>query len=181
MSQTKKKGLFASIPPRIRIAIALAIIVILAVLSFFAPPEKDDANVTGDSLPATVTVTHPVGTLTVNRAIDYNNVHITITQVTEAAAFSDDSKHGGIFTVRVAMQEQNMGKTQAPIGIDYASLARLVLDNGQVIAPKLVDIAPVVLPNTPQSGYIDFPVSSQVDLSTLAFRMGNGEMVAFSG
>ncbi len=58
MSQTKKKGLLASIPPRVRVAIALAIIAILAVLSFFAPPEKDATNVTGDTLPETVTVTH---------------------------------------------------------------------------------------------------------------------------
>ncbi len=181
MSQTKKKGLFASIPPRVRVAIALAIIAILAVLSFFAPPEKDASNVTGDTLPETVTVTHPVSTLSVNRGIDYNNVHITVTQVAEAASFSDDSKHGGVYTVRVEMQAQNMGKAQAPVGIDYASLARLVLGNGQVISPKLVDIAPVILPNTPQSGYIDFPVASQVDLSSLAFRMGSGDIVVFSG
>ena len=180
MSQTKKKGWFASIPPRVRVAIALAVIAILAVLSFFAPPEKDASNVTGDTLPETVTVTHPVSALSVNRGLDYNTVHITITQVAEAASFSDDSKRGGVFTVRVEMQAQNMAKTQVPVGIDYASLARLVLDNGQVIAPKLVSIAPVILPNTPQSGYIDFPVSSQVDLSTLAFRMGSGGMVVFS-
>ena len=180
MSQTKKKGLLASIPPRARIAIALGIIAILAVLSFFAPPEKDASNVTGDTPPETVTVTHAVSTLSVNHSINYNNVQITVTQVAEAASFSDDSKRGGVYTVRVGLQEKQMGTGQAPIGIDYPSQARLVLANGQVISPKLVDIAPVVLPNSPQVGYIDFPVSSQVDLSSLSFRMGSGGTVVFS-
>jgi hypothetical protein len=181
MSQTKKKGLLASIPPRVRVAIALAIIAILAVLSFFAPPEKDASNVTGDTLPETVTVTRAVGTLSVNHSIQINNVKITVTQVAEAASFSDDTKRGGIYTVRVGLQEQKMGTQQAPTGIDYSSQARLVLADGQVIRPKLINLPPVVLPNSPQVGYIDFPVSSQVDLASLAFRVGNGETVAFSG
>lgn len=181
MSQTKKKGPLASIPPRARVAIALAIIAILAVLSFFAPPEKDASNVTGDTLPETVTVTHAVGTLSVNHSIQINNVKITVTQVAEAASFSDDTKHGGVYTVRVGLQEQQMGTEQAPTGIDYPTQARLILSDGQVISPKLVNIPPVVLPNSPKVGYIDFPVSGQVDLSSLAFRMGNGETVAFRG
>lgn len=181
MSQTKKKGLLASIPPRVRVAIALAIIAILAILSFFAPPEKDATNVTGDTLPETVTVTHAVNTLGVNRSIHFNNVQITVTQVAEAASFSDDSKHGGVYTVRVELQAKHMGTGQTPIGIDYASQARLVLADGQVISPKLIDIPPVLLPPSSQVGWIDFPVSRQVDLSSLAFRMGNGGTVVFSG
>src|SRR5258706_14318696 len=161
MSQTKKKGLLASIPPRVRIAIALAIIAILAVLSFFAPPEKDASNVTGDTLPVTVTVTHAVSALSVNRSIHLNNVQITVTQVAEAASFSDDTKRGGVYTVRVELQAKHMGTDRTPIGIDYASQARLVRADGQVISPKLGAIPPVLLPPSPQAGWTDFPLSEQ--------------------
>jgi hypothetical protein len=179
MSQTKKKGLFASIPPRARVAIALIVIAILAVLSFFGPKEQDASNVTGDTIPVTVTVTNAVGTLNVNHSITINTVQITVTQVAEATSFSDDTKRGGVYTVRVGLEEKQMGTQQAPVGIDYSSQARLVLANGQVISPKLINIAPALLSNTPQDGYIDFPVSSQVDLSSLSFRMGGGKTVAF--
>jgi hypothetical protein len=56
---------------------------------------------------------------------------------------------------------------------------RLLTPDGQVIAPKLVSIAPLVLPNQSQNGYIDFPVNTQVDLSLLMLRLGSGAMVAF--
>lgn len=179
MSQPKKKGLFASIPPRTRVALALTVIAILVVFAFFAPKEPDP-TFTGDTEPVTVTVSHPVTTVTVNRGVDYDNVHIMVTQVAEAAAFSDDNKPGGVYTVRVELQAQS-SRSQAPIGIDYASLARLVLAGGQVITPKLVSIAPLVLPHSMQDGYIDFPVASQVDLSLLKLRMGSATMVAFGG
>lgn len=172
------KGLLKS--RRIRVILALAIILIFVVLSFFGPHDEESDNVTGDTLPATVTVTSPLSTLSVNRSIDYSNVDITVTKVDEAAAFSDDKKQGGAYVIRVYLQEKSAA-TQSPVGIDYPSLTRLLLPNGESIAPKFVAIAPSVLPDSVQSGFIDFPVAAPVTLSSLALRMGNGTSVAFSG
>lgn len=166
--------------PRARVVIALAVIAFFVVLSFILPGGHEDAsNVTGDTVPSTVAVTNLVSTLTVNRSIDFNHVHFTVTRVTQAAAFSDDRKRGGKYTVRVALQAGSENGNQAPVGVDYPALVRLLTPDGQVIAPKLVSIAPLVLPNQSQSGYIDFPVNTQVALSSLMLRLGSGAMVAF--
>jgi len=179
MSQSLNKK-HPRLSSRVKVIIALAIIAFAVVLSFFLPGKHEDAsNVTGDTVPATLTVTNPVGTLTVNRSVDFNNVYLTVTRVTQAAAFSDDSKRVGKYTVRVELQARGENGSQAPIGIDYVSLVHLLMPGGEAISPKLVSIAPVVLPNQQQSGYIDFPVNAQVDLSSLMLRLGNQTMVAF--
>lgn len=166
--------------PRARVVIALAIIGLFVVLSFILPGKHEDAsNVTGDTVPSTAAVTNFVSSLTVNRSVDFNHVHFTITSVTQAAAFSNDLRRGGKYTVRVELQASSENGNQAPVGIDYPALVRLLTPDGQAIAPKLVAIAPLVLPNQSQSGYIDFPVNTQVDLSSLMLRLGSGAMVVF--
>ncbi len=178
MSEVKTKRPLLS--HRAKVILALAVIFILVVLSFFAPPEGDSNNVTGDlAVTPTVSIVHPVGTLIVNHSAVLSGVQITVTQVQEAVAFSNDRKHGGTFTVRVYVRTLNGGQT--PVGIDYSSQIRLLLPGGQVIAPKYVTVAPVSLPNQKQDGYFDFPVPSQIDLSSLMLRLGNEAMVAFAG
>lgn len=177
MAQIKTKRPLLS--HRAKIILALGIILFFVVLSFFLPSEGDSDNVTGDSaVTPTVSITNPVETLTVNRAADVNGIHMTVTHVQEAAAFSDDRKHGGKYTVRVNVHTLNSG--QAPVGIDYSSQVRLILPGGQVIAPKYITIAPVALPNQQQDGFFDFPVTSQVDLPSLALRLDNKTTVAFT-
>jgi hypothetical protein len=178
MSEVKTKRPLLS--HRAKVILALAVIFILVVLSFFAPPEGDSNNVTGDlAITPTVSIIHPVGTLIVNHSAVLSGVQITVTQVQEALAFSNDRKHGGTFTVRVYVRTLNDG--HMPVGIDYSAQIRLLLPGGQVIAPKYVTVAPVSLPNQKQDGYFDFPVPSQVDLSSLVLRLGNEAMVAFAG
>jgi len=137
------------------------------------------AGTASDLVTPTAVPTHPVSTLTVNHSVDFSGVHITVTRVQEAAAFSDDSKHPKPYTVRVYVHVVNNG--QAAVGIDYNSLARLLLPDGVVVMPQLVTIPPQVLPNEMQDGYLDFPVATQVALSSLALRFGSGTMVAFGG
>jgi hypothetical protein len=165
--------------PRARVVVAIAIIAFFVVLSFFLPHEQDSSNVTGDTVASTVTVTNIVSTLTVNRSVDFNKVHLTVTKVSQAAAFSDDPKPAGVYTIRVGMQAKSESGNQAPIGINYPSLVRLQLPDGQAIAPKLVSLAPLVLPTQVQSGYIDFPVNAQADLSSLVLRLGGETIIAF--
>src|SRR6266571_2044646 len=98
MSQVKIKRPLLS--PRAKVILALAIISFFVVLAFFLPSEGDSNNVTGDS----------AITPTVNRSADFNSVHITVTHVQEATAFSNDRKHAGTYTVRVYIQALNDGQ-----------------------------------------------------------------------
>jgi hypothetical protein len=116
----------------------------------------------------------------VNRSFDYNNVHYTVARVSQASAFSDDHKLAGLYTVRIDVQASSDSNLQSPIGINYPLLVRLVLPDGQSISPKLVSLAPLFLPGGSQSGFFDFPVNTQVVLSSLVLKMGNETTVAFS-
>lgn len=165
---------------RAKVIIALVIIGIAVVFAFFAPSEGDSNNITADTLPATPTVTNLLGSLTVNRGADYRSVHFTITGVQQASKFSDDHKHAGTYTIRVALSVQSKKGQASPVGIDYAAIARLQLANGQRIAPKLVNMSPNVLPNQTFTGFIDFPVDSPVNLSSLILDLGSSSPVSFS-
>jgi hypothetical protein len=164
---------------RVWVIVAIAIIAFAVVLSFLLPHEQDSSTIIGDTTTPSVTVTNLVSTLTVNRSVDFSNVHFTVTKVSQATAFSDDPKHAGMYTIRVEMQAKSESGNQSPIGMNYPSLVRLLLPDGQAISPKLVSLAPVILPNQVQSGYIDFPVNAQVDLSTLMLRLGNEMAISF--
>ena len=180
MSQTEnKKRINLSSRARVILALAAIALLVLIVVVFF-PRERDSTIVIGDTVGPTVTATNFVGTLVVNRSFDYDNVHYTVARVTQASAFSDDHKLAGVYTVRVDVQASSDSSLQSPIGINYPSLVRLVLPDGQSIAPKLVSLAPLFLPGGSQSGFFDFPVNTQVVLSTLALKMGNETTVAFS-
>ena len=180
MSQTQNKNRM-NLSPRVRVIVALAAIALLVIIVFsFFPRERDSTIVIGDTVGPTVTATNFVATLAVNRSFDYKNVHYTVASVTQASAFSDDHKPAGVYTVRVDMLAQSDSNLQNPIGINYPSLVRLVLPDGQSISPKLVSLAPLFLPGGSQSGFFDFPVNSQVVLSTLVLKMGNETTVAFS-
>jgi hypothetical protein len=166
---------------RVKIILFLVGIAVLVVLTLlYAPHERDSSNVTGDALPITVTVTNQLGSLTVNRAVDYQQAYITVTNVVQASAFSDDEKRNGNYTIRVALQAQNKSGQQAPIGINYAAVARLRLGDGQVIAPKIVSMSPVILPHSTVSGYIDFAVSTPEQLSKLTLLLGTSVTLPFS-
>jgi hypothetical protein len=168
----------------IRVALGVVLILAVVVLVFFIayshlPPANPNKGTSSDLVTPPAVLTNSVGTLTVNRSIDYNGAHITVMQVQEAASFSDDTKNGGPYTVRVYLEAKNGG--QAPAGINYVSDVRLLLPNGQTSAPLYLNIAPLVLPGQVQDGYLDFPVSSKVALSSLTLRFGSGVAVAFGG
>jgi hypothetical protein len=176
MSELKIKRPILS--PKMRVALGIGIIAILVVLAFFAPPEGETNNVTGDQVVTpTLTITHLVDTVMVNSSAMLNGVQVTVTKVMEAEKFSDDRKRAGTYTVRVLVQTTNAGAT--PVGVQYDQLVRLVLPDGTVIAPKLIAVAPLTLPHTSQDGFFDFPISSRVPLSSLTLRLTN-ESIPFS-
>jgi hypothetical protein len=164
---------------RARVTMALIVIGIAVVVAFFVPKEPDP-TVFDDPITPTVTITNSTNTLTVNKGITYSNVQITVTQVQEATAFSDDEKPAGAYTVRVNVHFQPDKNVQSPVGIAYTSVIRLMLSNGQEIAPKLINASTVILPQQSADGYFDFPVSSQLPLSSLTLKVGSDSLVAFN-
>jgi hypothetical protein len=165
---------------RTKVIIALVIIGMAVVFAFFAPPEGDSSNITADTIPATLTVTNLVASIAVNHGADYNQVHITVTTVQQASKFSDDRNRSGVYTIRVYLTAQTDKGQQSPVGIDYATIARLQLADGQLLAPKRINMSPNVLPNRTFTGFIDFPVSASVNLSSLVLRLGSNVSVLFS-
>jgi len=164
----------------VRVILAIVFIAIAVVVSFSLPKDQDpNIGLINDPAPPTVGVTRPVGSIVVNRSAVYRNITIMVTKVEEAGAFSDDRKRAGLYTVRVSVHVQPGNTIQTPVGIEFASLARLVLPNGQVISPKLVTVLPVVFPKQAQDGFFDFAVSSQVPLSPLVLQVGTDSSVAF--
>ncbi len=166
---------------RARITLAIVVIGIAVIVSFFLPKEEDpNIGLINDSAVPTVGVTNPVATLTVNHGAGLRDVHLTVTHVEEAGAFSDDRKPMGTYTVRVHVYMQPGAQIQSPLGIDYSSFIRLVLPDGQQISPKLIALPPVVFPKQAKDGYFDFPVTAQTPLSALTLSLGNGTTVVFS-
>lgn len=183
VSAPKKRNIFSRMSPRTHVILAVTVIAIAVVLAFLGvlgPREGGSDNVTGDmAVTPTVGITNLVDTVTINRNVEVGGLHLTVQKAMEATKFSDDRKRAGTYTVRVMAQAQNNASN--PIGVQYDSSVRLVLPNGQTVAPKYISILPVTLPGNSQEGFFDFPISTKVPLSSLMLRFGNDATVAFSG
>ncbi|GAC1653446.1 MAG: hypothetical protein NVS4B12_25180 [Ktedonobacteraceae bacterium] len=175
----KKRGWFSRLSPRTRALLAIIVIAVAVVLAFRGPSEGESDNVTGDpAFIPTVGITNMVDSLSVNKRVDVKGLQLVVTQATEATKFSDDRKRAGTYTVRVQMHTKNT--SSQPIGIQFDSYIRLVLANGQVVAPKYISLLPVTLPSSSREGFVDFPLASQVPLSSLTLRFGNDATMTLS-
>ena len=177
--RVKKRGWFSRISPRMRTVIAIAVIAVAVVLAFHGPSEGESDNATGDpAFVPTVGITNMVDSLAVNKSVDVKGLHLTVSQATEAKNFSDDRKRAGTYTVRVMMHTKNNGSQ--PVGVQFDGYLRLVMANGQVIVPKYISLVPVTLPNSTREGYADFPLASQIPLSSLTLHFGNDATMTLS-
>jgi len=171
--------------PRVRVSLGIAIIAIAVAAVLFSPyREPNDPNVglINDPNPPTVVVTNPIAALNVNRGLHYQQMTLTITNVQEAGAFSDDEKTtDGKYTVRVNVHVQPDSNLKSPLAVNYAALVRLMLPDGQTIASKLINLQPIVFPGKAQEGYFDFGVNAQVALSSLSFKLSGASTLAFVG
>ncbi len=175
----KKRNWFARIPPRVRTVIAIVVIAIAVVAAFRGPSEGESDNVTGDpAFIPTVGITNMVDSVSLNKSVEVQKVHLTVTKVIEATKFSDDRKREGIYTVRVMMSARNT--SSSAVAVQYDSLLRLVLPNGQEIAPKYLSVLPESLPHQSTSGFVDFPLAAQMSLSSLTLRFGNDGSVSLT-
>ncbi|HCI81744.1 MAG TPA: hypothetical protein DHW02_18865 [Ktedonobacter sp.] len=173
-SAPKKRGLFARMSPRMRATLGVIVIAIAVIGAFLGPKEggSEADNALGDpAVTPTVVVSNIVGNATFKQVVTVQGVKLTFTRVTEASNFSDDRQRGGSYTVRVYANATNM--TSAPVGLLFNQIVHLTLPDGQSIAPKYISLSPNMLPKQGQVGFIDFPLSSTVPLSSVSLHIGN--------
>lgn len=163
---------------RTKTIIALVVIALAVVAAFFAPPEGDSDNITGD-LPdtPTVTITNILSSINVDHPFTVQDVQFKVTQVQEAQKFSDDRQRGGNYVVRVWVTAHN---PQSQVtGINLATLVHLQLADGSQVAPKYISIPPSFLPKSTQKGYFDFPVTTSQALPSLTLHLGD-QVISFA-
>jgi hypothetical protein len=172
VTETKKR-------PRITLRVGTLIGILVIALAVAAtiisgPHEPEYDNLFGPPLiTPTVSVTNLLATQNVKQQLVYEGVNISVTQTLLASKFSDDTKEtkAGTYVVRVMVNTTN--KNMQPVGLDYANRMHLILPDGQRTSGQLSTVNEAVLPQAPQSGYIDFPVPQKVDLSTLQLQLGS--------
>jgi hypothetical protein len=184
MSQPqKKKNWLASLSPLQRTTLGIIVIALVLVMGVIYGPHYDtDNTTTGDSPTPTVTVMGLASTLNVNRSMMYQGVTVTVTSVAQALAFSDDGKSQYTHTkyvLRVYLHVQAPKSQHSALGLDYTGLSRLVLSDGTQMSSNLAQISPDILPGQNEDGFLDFWVSTPLNLSQLAFIL-NGNTIAFA-
>lgn len=134
-------------------------------------------NTSSDLVTPTVGATNPVSSLKINHTVTVSGLQVTVQQAQQATSFSDLRKHDSPYVVRVYVQTKNNGLS--PVGIPYASQVRLLLPDGETVKPQLVTLAPTTMPDTSETGYMDFPVKNTVSLSQLTLWFDSDATVSF--
>ncbi|HTI13361.1 MAG TPA: hypothetical protein VL461_02175 [Dictyobacter sp.] len=169
MEQTAKKQSFLSRRWGTIVGIIVIILAVIGVLRS-GPHDPEYSPLFGAPATPAVVTTNAIASTSFQHNIVYHGVAISFTKAVLASSFSDDIKDGGPYTVRVYLNTNN--QTQGPVGVQYASLAKLILPDGRSVAAQYVSINAVELPGQPQSGGIDFPLSEQVDIAALKLQFG---------
>ncbi|HLJ33849.1 MAG TPA: hypothetical protein VKU38_09380 [Ktedonobacteraceae bacterium] len=142
-------------------------ILLLGIGSFFALGLLKNFR---DSL-SPVATPAPITTLNVHRTAMYAGLDFTVTSVQYATSFADDDMHSSQGIVRLNMIAAN--KSPDHINVIYYDIARLLLPKSSPITPSNVNLSVDPASKTSASGWIDFPVNTAVQLSTLKLQLGS--------
>ncbi|MEO8971436.1 MAG: hypothetical protein ABI406_07555 [Ktedonobacteraceae bacterium] len=113
----------------------------------------------------------PVTTFNIHRSATYAGLDFTVTSVQYASSFADDSIHSSKGIVRLNMIAAN--KSPDHINVIYYDIARLLVAHENPIAPTNVNLSVDPAANSSASGWIDFPASSALPLSSLKLQLGS--------
>lgn len=113
----------------------------------------------------------PVTVLNVGRAAPYAGLQFTVVNAEYSIAFPDDTIHLGQAVVRLNMRVTN--PTTGTIAVAYYDDARLLVSGTKPIMPGNVKLSVNPNPGATASGWIDFPVSSNVQLAALKLQLGS--------
>jgi hypothetical protein len=117
------------------------------------------------------TISPDITTYNVGRSGTYAGLSYTVLNAQYATAFPDDTIQAGPALVRVNLQVAN--KSTDTIAVVYYDVARLVVPGLKPIAPTNMQLSIGPKPGASEVGWLDFPVSKGVQLSTLKLLLGS--------
>ena len=112
-----------------------------------------------------------ITTYHVQRAGMYAELSFTVLNAQYATAFPNDTIQTGPALVRVNLRVANTSTD--PVSVIYYDVARLLVPGVKPIAPTNVHLSTGPRPGASEVGWIDFPVSKGVELSTMKFQLGS--------
>jgi hypothetical protein len=130
---------------------------------------------TGNNTGSNGTVTVPLTTKNINAALTYASVDITILNAQEASSFTDDSNTSSPVLLRLNMKEHN--PTANTIFLSYGENFHLILPDGTSVTPASEHDIGAVDQAVTQTSWVDFPLSSSMDISKLTLRLGGANQV----
>jgi hypothetical protein len=112
-----------------------------------------------------------ITTYNVQRIGTYANLSFTVLNAQYATSFTSDTIQTGPALVRLNLRVTNMSTDQ--ISVIYYDAARLLAPGSKPIAPTYVHLSTGPKPGSSEVGWIDFPVTNKVQLSTLRLQLGS--------
>ena len=131
-----------------------------------SPGGRNGNNGSNGNTPAAI----PAVTAQINAQITYSSVDITILNVQKASSFSDDTDTSSPILVRLNVKEHN--PTTSTVYLAYGDNYRLILPDGTSANPGNEHDSGGIDQAVTRTNWIDFSVSSSVDLSKLTLRLG---------
>ncbi len=113
----------------------------------------------------------PINTLKIQRSADYAGLEFTVVNAQYATSFLDDNIHPGAAIVRLNMNVTNKSADQ--VSLIYYDVAHLLAPKSIIFNPTNVHLSVGPKPGTSESGWIDFAVSSGLQLETLRLQLGS--------
>jgi hypothetical protein len=156
--------------PKLRVWLATLFmvgVIILVVMSFVAPGWFK--GLVGLIYPSSAAPS--ITTFNVGRTAPYAGLQFTVVNAQYATSFSDDNIHLGQAVVRLNMRVTN--PTTSSIQVTYYDDARLLVPGANPIMPSNVRLSVGPNPGASATGWLDFPVSSGVQLSALKLQLGS--------
>ncbi len=112
-----------------------------------------------------------ITTYDVGRSGTYAELSYIVLNAQYASTFPNDTIQSGPAIVRVNLKVANKSTDQ--VSVMYYDVARLVVPGVKPIAPTNVYLSTSPKPGASEVGWIDFPVSKGVQLSTLKLLLGS--------
>ncbi len=112
-----------------------------------------------------------ITTFHVERAGTYAELSFTVLNAQYATTFPNDAIQTGHALVRVNLHVTNKSTDQ--VSLIYYDVARLLVPGRKPIAPTNVHLSTGPKPGASEVGWIDFPVTKSVQLSTLKLQLGS--------
>lgn len=112
-----------------------------------------------------------ITTFNVGRTATYADLYFTVLNAQYATSFPDDAIQMGPAMVRLNMRVTN--KSTGPVSVIYYEVARLLVPGSKPIAPTNIHLSTGPKPGSSEIGWIDFPVSRGIHLSTLKLQLGS--------